>query len=192
MYLNNGGSSWSNKADWMGSSNHCDWQGVTCTTSNVPSSIALDNNQLSGSYPSDLINLQGLSSLNLSANSLVGLISNDLCDKSISDNLDINGKSCFVLNCLNVLPIAHIFNSIRNPQEIQQIAQIMYSLPILMIMMILMVLMMIMILPVENIVLKTDAVTWYILDSSICATDYNNSYPFNTNYFILFNSMPQH
>jgi len=98
MYLNTSGSTWSVNDGWFGSTNHCSWAGVTCTTSNQVTNLALDNKQLVGSFPNDLIYLPYLESLNLSSNSMVGTIPYDVCDKSTSNNLYINADAA---NCPN-------------------------------------------------------------------------------------------
>ena len=98
MYLNSGGSTWTNNAGWYGNTNHCTWTGVTCTDSYQVTALALDNNQLVGSFPLDLINLSYLQNVGLSSSSLTGTIPNDVCAKSTSNNLFINGDAA---NCPN-------------------------------------------------------------------------------------------
>lgn len=97
MYLNTAGGSWITNNAWLGSDNHCSWQGVTCSASNSVTELNLENNRLSGPYPSDLSSLESLSKLNLSANSLTGTIPNNLCTKS---SLHITGdpENCPILD----------------------------------------------------------------------------------------------
>eukprot|EP00560_Eucampia_antarctica_P006455 CAMPEP_0197823512 /NCGR_PEP_ID=MMETSP1437-20131217/862_1 /TAXON_ID=49252 ORGANISM="Eucampia antarctica, Strain CCMP1452" /NCGR_SAMPLE_ID=MMETSP1437 /ASSEMBLY_ACC=CAM_ASM_001096 /LENGTH=121 /DNA_ID=CAMNT_0043422731 /DNA_START=84 /DNA_END=445 /DNA_ORIENTATION=- len=74
MYLNNGGNDWAQKSGWLGIDNHCDWEGVACTAASSVASVNLQNNQLSGPFPSDLNNLGNLQTLNIYANGLSGEI----------------------------------------------------------------------------------------------------------------------
>ena len=69
MYLNDGGDGWSTKTNWLGSGDHCTWQGVACSVDSIVTGPTLDNNQLTGPFPTDLTRLSDLQSLNLSANS---------------------------------------------------------------------------------------------------------------------------
>ena len=85
-------------AGWVTDADHCTWTGVTCddTTHRVESLNLAGVQFLSGSYPSDLINLHKLKFLDLSGNSLTELVPNNLCDRSW---LTINGDAG---NCNNV------------------------------------------------------------------------------------------
>ena len=98
MYLNDGGSSWTRQTGWLGSSNHCNWEGVDCSPNFSVTDMSLDNNQLSGSFPTDLMSLGSLSSLSTAANSLSGTIPSDVCTKSTSDSLFVYGDA---FNCPN-------------------------------------------------------------------------------------------
>ena len=98
MYLNHGGSTWSSNTGWLGSSSHCDWYGVTCTATLEVEALALDNNALSGSFPTDLSGLGSLTSLSTAANSLSGTIPSDVCASSTSGSLFIFGDA---FNCPN-------------------------------------------------------------------------------------------
>ena len=60
--------------------------------------LTLDNNQLTGPFPTDLTSLSDIQSLNLSANSLAGAIPDNLCSRSTSNVLYINGDGG---NCPN-------------------------------------------------------------------------------------------
>ena len=98
MFLNSSGSSWSYNAGWFSNSNHCTWAGVTCTESFQVTRLAITNNQLAGAFPSDLNNLSHLELMSLPSNSLIGIIPDDACAKSTSDNLFINADAA---NCPN-------------------------------------------------------------------------------------------
>ncbi len=101
MFLNNDGANWNIQGNWLGYGDHCSWEGVACSNESFVTELALQNNQLSGSFPPDLINLDNLSSLDLSANALIGIIPEDLCYRSTSDGLYIHGD---VANCENTVP----------------------------------------------------------------------------------------
>ena len=61
--------------------------------------LTFNQSQITGPFPTDLIVLSDLQSLNLSANSLVGVFSDELCDRSTSPNIIfINGDGG---NCPN-------------------------------------------------------------------------------------------
>ena len=98
MYLNDDGAAWSRNTGWLGNGDHCTWEGVGCSTDSIVTDLILDNNQLAGPFPTDLMGLSNLQNLNLSGNSLGGLAPNDICSKSTSNNLYINGDGG---NCPN-------------------------------------------------------------------------------------------
>ena len=102
MYLYGNGESWVEKKDWMGSDNHCLWQGVLCTSSHSVSSLSLPSNEMIGRFPSDLAGLEVLENLNLSRNSFTGVIPDDLCSKSFSGSVYISGDST---NCPNTFMV---------------------------------------------------------------------------------------
>jgi Leucine-rich repeat (LRR) protein len=62
---------------FLSSQDECSWFGIRCTNGNV-ASIVLQNNNLVGSFPSELCELQNLSYLVLSNNLLEGAVPNNL------------------------------------------------------------------------------------------------------------------
>ncbi len=98
MYLNDGGNNWLNSNGWLGSSNHCSWAGITCSSLNRVTQVNLQGNQLSGPMPTDLSTLGSLETLYVSGNSLIGMFPNDICNQSTSNYLYINGDA---VNCSN-------------------------------------------------------------------------------------------
>ncbi len=98
MYLNNGGVSWTNKARWLGTGDHCDWDGVTCSSAYAIEGLALPSNQMLGAFPSDLSALSSLQTLNVADNAMEGSIPNDLCTSQISNSMYIYGDAA---NCPN-------------------------------------------------------------------------------------------
>ena len=69
------GAGWTNNSGWVTATvgTECTWFGVTCNADGV-SSLHLENNQLIGSIPPELANILGLISLDLSTNQLSGSI----------------------------------------------------------------------------------------------------------------------
>lgn len=98
MYLNDGGNEWANNDGWMSSINHCSWYGISCDPNYSTTEIILDDNELEGPFPNDLVTLSALSTLRLSLNALTGLISNEICTVSHSGNLYISGDNT---NCID-------------------------------------------------------------------------------------------
>ena len=99
-YSNTGGTTWNVNTGWAGNSNHCSWEGITCSTDNKIVAMNLVSNGLSGNFPTDLNNLGSLESLDVHSNDLVGTIPADLCDRSTSTSLHIYADS---YNCPQVL-----------------------------------------------------------------------------------------
>jgi len=93
LYLNGGGSTWALHTGWLENGNHCTWEGVTCSSSERVTELVLEKNQLSGSFPTDLNDLNSLKILNLSGNELVGITPADLCDRSLVTDLHISADS---------------------------------------------------------------------------------------------------
>ena len=74
LYKNTGGINWKNSANWNGPlGSECEWHGVSCSNSHV-SAINLSNNQLTGTIPSEIGDLQYLKTLSLWTNQLTGSI----------------------------------------------------------------------------------------------------------------------
>ena len=93
MYENNNGANWSVSSSWSGSSDHCSWQGVTCSTDKMVTALALVNNQLAGTFPTDLNSLGSMQTLDVNSNEMVGTIPTDLCERSLASTLHIHADS---------------------------------------------------------------------------------------------------
>jgi hypothetical protein len=85
---------------WLNTGDHCAWSGVTCSSGEEVTSLALNGLGLSGPYPENLNNLSALTDLATDGNVLTGTISNDIC--SIS-NIQIVGDET---NCPNAVGTA--------------------------------------------------------------------------------------
>ena len=48
MYLNDGGASWTRSLGWLGTGDHCSWEGITCSASLQVEALAVQENALSG------------------------------------------------------------------------------------------------------------------------------------------------
>ncbi|MCA9330484.1 fibronectin type III domain-containing protein, partial [Candidatus Saccharibacteria bacterium] len=77
LYSSTNGMNWSNNSGWLMSNTPCDWYGLTCENGHV-TKVQLENNQLSGSLPSQLGNLPELFTLYLYENNLTGEIPAEL------------------------------------------------------------------------------------------------------------------
>jgi len=69
LYNNTNGANWTNNVGWKNLNTPCEWFGVTCNNGNVLR-LSLQENNLIGSIPRELVNLSKLQSLNLRSNQL--------------------------------------------------------------------------------------------------------------------------
>jgi len=93
LYNSTDGANWKNNAGWLGAAGtECDWYGITCSSGSV-SIIRLNTNFLSGSIPSELINLTNLTYLNVFDNSLSGNIPSELGSLKNLTYLSLNNNS---------------------------------------------------------------------------------------------------
>jgi Leucine-rich repeat (LRR) protein len=70
LYTQCGGLNWHSNNNWMSESAICDWYGIDCDESGSVSSITLNNNQLVGSFPTEVFSLPSLTHLKLYSNTL--------------------------------------------------------------------------------------------------------------------------
>ena len=92
LYDDAGGANWTNKTNWKDSDTLDRWHGITVSGGRV-SEIELYENQLTGTIPSDIANLSGLTLLDLGANSLSGTIPSGLSSLSKLIFLFLDGNS---------------------------------------------------------------------------------------------------
>jgi len=78
LYNSTNGAGWSNQADWLQTDTPCSWHGVGCDNGTNVTSLYFQNNQLSGSIPTQLGNLTKLTFLDLYYNHLTGSIPTQL------------------------------------------------------------------------------------------------------------------
>ncbi len=75
FYYSTGGESWTNNTNWLTGSSLDGWYGISLdTVSGRVSGIELENNNLSGELPDELILLDSLKRFNVSYNELNGNI----------------------------------------------------------------------------------------------------------------------
>ena len=84
LYNSTDGANWTDSTGWLGAAGtECTWHGVTCDEVHV-TRLSLASNQLSGSIPAELANLEELSRLYLGSNQLSGGIPPQLGNLSSS------------------------------------------------------------------------------------------------------------
>jgi Leucine-rich repeat (LRR) protein len=71
LYNSTNGPHWTNNSGWHQTNTPCDWQGITCRDGHV-TRLNLYNNQLSGTLPASLGNLNRLEKLSLAFNQIGG------------------------------------------------------------------------------------------------------------------------
>ena len=74
LYNDTGGDSWTDNSGWLTDSPLCDWYGVNCNEEDRVSFLVLYYNNLIGTIPSELGNLENLTGLNFPHNQLTGPI----------------------------------------------------------------------------------------------------------------------
>ena len=78
LYQATNGDNWTNNTNWLSAKPIGEWHGVTTDANGRVTTLALINNQLSGSIPAALGNLSNLTTLRLSQNQLSGAIPAEL------------------------------------------------------------------------------------------------------------------
>jgi Leucine-rich repeat (LRR) protein len=77
LFKSTNGDGWSNNAGWLSTSSECEWFGVRCNSENQVSALHLSDNQLKGTIPSSLGQLNSLN-IFLALNQLKGTIPSSL------------------------------------------------------------------------------------------------------------------
>ncbi len=90
IYNNTDGQNWTNQDNWNSTDPVSSWHGVTVKNENI-SKIVLINNNLIGSIPASISNLQNLEEVNFSFNKLSGEVP-DLSTISTLNSLDLNSN----------------------------------------------------------------------------------------------------
>ena len=85
LYNATGGASWTNSANWLSDEPLGSWHGVTTDGNGLVTGLSLANNGLSGTIPSELLDLTNLETLHLGGNSLSGCAPGALYDVTTND-----------------------------------------------------------------------------------------------------------
>ncbi len=89
LYEATGGDSWTNNTGWKSGDPLGDWHGVTTNSGGRVTSLLLENNNLTGTIPSELGRLSSLSLLALYNNNLTGSIPAELGDLRVLTTLNL-------------------------------------------------------------------------------------------------------
>ena len=120
LYDSTNGDSWTISTNWTMNSTPCDltygWLGITCSGGNV-TSISLPSNSLTGTIPTEIGNLTGLTTLDLSGNAITGSIPpqigrmTSLTSLNLSNNL-IEGVIPHTIGILSSLTTLNLSNNL--------------------------------------------------------------------------------
>lgn len=94
---------------WINSSDHCSWNGIECNEGHRIVSLALEDIQIDGAYPQYLTNLDAITSLALSGNNLTGIVSDNICSRTMylsSDELNCPNTISFLGDCCDAVKLA--------------------------------------------------------------------------------------
>jgi len=128
-----GGANWTNNTDWLVTYTPCSWYGVTCEEGHVRG-LGLENNQLTGTIPSELGNLTSLGYLYLYNNKLSSAIPSalgnltSLQDLELEDNL-LSGAIPSELGNLTSLQYILLSNNLLSgaiPSELGNLTSLQY------------------------------------------------------------------
>ena len=92
LYKSADGDNWTNKDNWLTAKPVSQWYGVTVSRERV-TSLQLDNNNLSGTIPDDICNLDALQYLYLNNNNLSGEIPADIGNMAALYRLYLSGNN---------------------------------------------------------------------------------------------------
>lgn len=91
LYEKSDGTNWANSDGWLSDRSYCDWYGITCRGEKIVK-LDLSHNQLNGSIPTEISQLEYLESLNLGNNELRGNIPPELGNLSRLRHLTLWGN----------------------------------------------------------------------------------------------------
>ncbi len=116
LYDQTNGTLWVNSAGWGSDDPIRNWHGITVENGRI-TKLSLPNNALTGSIPSEIVNLTELKILNLHDNSLTGtlpeeiLFLSDLTELRVNGNMDLQGVLNNDLMRLTKLEVLHFSNT---------------------------------------------------------------------------------
>lgn len=126
LYSATGGANWTNNAGWLGESGtECGWHGVTCTDQRV-TALEVNDNNLSGTLPSQLGELTELRQLALNNNALSGEIPAELLSLTKLERLELqdNQFSGDLPDGLGNLPQLTTFDVSGNPDLLMAVSNV--------------------------------------------------------------------
>ena len=94
LYDSTGGTNWTSKQDWLTAAPLGDWYGVTTDASGRVSRLVLQENNLTGSIPPELGNLDAIVVLHLYSNSLEGPIPDSFLQLRRLDSFVADSRNC--------------------------------------------------------------------------------------------------
>lgn len=87
------GAGWTNQENWLlTSQSHCDWYGVECDSSNRTIDLLLNDNNLVGTLPTQVVKLDSLMTLAIADNQLDGRLPRELGDWQSIQRLQLSGN----------------------------------------------------------------------------------------------------
>jgi Leucine-rich repeat (LRR) protein len=92
LYNATGGDDWYDSLSWLGEMTPCEWSRVTCQDGHVVQ-LSLSSNNLTGSIPASLKDLEYLTVLNLNSNHLSGLLPPEIGQMGALTSLRLNNNS---------------------------------------------------------------------------------------------------
>ncbi len=92
LYTSTDGLDWTNNTGWLATNTPCGWFGIACTDGSV-SHISLNLNNVSGTIPPEIGNLNSLQNINLIANTLTGAIPPEIGNLNSLTHLFLTGNS---------------------------------------------------------------------------------------------------
>ena len=108
LFASTWGGGWKNKTNWMTDQPICSWQGVICQGEKEDDSgvvaLELDDNDLSGSIPTQLWSLPDLKRLSLQGNPDLSIVLTDIPDRKQLDTLLLRGTRVHQLEGLLRVP----------------------------------------------------------------------------------------
>mmetsp|Transcript_7728 Transcript_7728/g.12801 ORF Transcript_7728/g.12801 Transcript_7728/m.12801 type:complete len:658 (-) Transcript_7728:107-2080(-) len=88
------GAGWTNQEKWLLSSqSHCDWYGVECNGANRTVDLLLNDNNLVGEIPTEIVKLDSLVTLEIADNHLDGRIPRKFGEWTSIQRLELSGNS---------------------------------------------------------------------------------------------------
>jgi len=93
LFSSTDGINWTNNSDWIDNCDYCLWYGITCDGDSRVIEIQLDNNNLVGTLPASLGDLERLQQLNLVDNAISGQIPQSIGNLTQLQNLSLGLNS---------------------------------------------------------------------------------------------------